>query len=62
MIQVKLPLCLAKRVTDLAKAHNPWQLYFTWKKKKSEIPGILNANVLQTGSVIDICIQNTKFL
>ena len=29
MIQVKLPLCLAKRVTDLAKAHNPWQLYFT---------------------------------
>ena len=29
MIQVKLPLCLAKRVTDLAKAQNAWQLYFT---------------------------------
>lgn len=28
----------------------------------SEISGILNASVLQTDSVIDICIQNTKFL
>lgn len=28
----------------------------------SEISGILNANVLQTDSVIGIYIQNTKFL